>query len=217
MRIKFDEQLVLLNKEMISMGALCENVISLASKALVDGNLELVPQVRCLERKIDQKERVIEGLCLKILIQQQPVASDLRQISSVLKMLTDMERIGDQSVDIAEIISMGNVTTTDDKLNIGDMAAATIKMVKQSIDAFVQEDIELAQGVIAYDDVVDELFDKVKNSLKYHLGKSEANMEYVVDILMIAKYFERIGDHAVNIAEWVVFSVTGKHKNGDLP
>ena len=216
MRIKFDEQLILLNREMISMGALCEDAISMATKALIDGNMELIPKVKDIEREIDLKEREIESHCLKLLIQQQPVAKDLRQISSVLKMLTDMERIGDQSVDIVEIISLGNITIADNKLRIRDMATATIKMVKQSIDAFVDNNIELAHGVIAYDDVVDELFNEVKRALIHQFGKSERAMEYAIDILMIAKYFERIGDHAVNIAEWVVFSVTGKHKDGDL-
>ena len=212
MRNQFDEQLSLLNRELIEMGALCEDVISKSSKALLTGDTALAKRVAPLDGEIDQKERAIESLCLKLLLQQQPVAKDLRQISAALKMITDMERIGDQAEDIAEIISFLNGRTGADCAYIGDMATATIKMVTESVDAFVKHDLTLAEAVTAYDDVVDDLFDKVKGSLIDMIRTNPADGEYAVDLLMIAKYFERIGDHAVNIAEWVEFSVTGVHK-----
>ncbi len=212
MRNKFDEQLAALNRELIEMGALCEDVISMASDALLTGDTALAKQVAPLDGEIDQKERTIETMCLKLLLQQQPVARDLRQISAALKMITDMERIGDQAEDISEIIGFLGGRTGRDCAPIGEMAAATIKMVTESVDAFVKRDLALANSVVAYDDVVDALFDRVKSSLIAMLAKSPADGEYALDLLMIAKYFERIGDHAVNIAEWVVFSVTGKHK-----
>jgi len=209
MRSRFDEQLAELNSELIKMGALCENAIAMSAKALLDGDVELASQVAEFGAEIDQKERDIETRCMKLLLQQQPVARDLRTISSALKMITDMERIGDQSADIAEIVTMANITASDETLHIGDMARAVIKMVTDSVDAFVERDIELARSVIDYDDVVDGLFDEVKKALaeRFQVG---GEMEYALDLLMIAKYFERIGDHATNIAEWVLYSVTGK-------
>jgi len=212
MRSKFDEQLALLNREMISMGALCEGAIAISAKALMTGDISLAGKVLELEDEINQKERSIESLCLKLLLQQQPVARDLRQISSALKMITDMERIGDQAADIAEIVTLANIRASDDTLHIGDMARATIKMVTESVDAFVKQDPALAASVIAYDDVVDDYFNKVKEMLIHLIGNNPGQGEYAIDLLMIAKYLERIGDHAVNIAEWVVFSVTGTHK-----
>lgn len=211
MRSRFDEQLALLNKEMIEMGALCEEVIALASKALTEADPELAQRVAPLDAEIDQKERNIESLCLKLLLQQQPVARDLRQISAALKMITDMERIGDQADDISEIIIYlgGRAAEHDDLLR--SMARATIKMVTESVDAYVKHDTILAEKVIADDDTVDDYFEQVKRAL---IGKIAANPddgEYALDLLMIAKYFERIGDHAVNIAEWVIFSITGVH------
>ncbi|MDD3920686.1 MAG: phosphate signaling complex protein PhoU, partial [Eubacteriales bacterium] len=200
------------NRELIEMGALCEDVISMAANALTTGDTALAKQVAPLDGEIDQKERTIETMCLKLLLQQQPVARDLRQISAALKMITDMERIGDQAEDIAEIIAFMHGRTGQDCAYIGEMAAATIKMVTQSIDAFVARDMALADEVVAYDDVVDDLFSKVKTSLIDMLANHPKDGEYALDLLMIAKYFERIGDHAVNIAEWVVFSITGVHK-----
>ena len=214
MRSKFEEQLEYLNKELIAMGALCENAISNAATALLEGNMTLAKNAIAIESEIDQKERAIETLCLKLLLQQQPVARDLRQISSALKMITDMNRIGVQAADISEIVTMANITSTDDTLHIAKMSAATIKMVTDSIDAFVRRDLVLAREVIDYDDVVDDLFDKVKGELIELIGRKTNRGEYAIDLLMIAKYFERIGDHAVNIAEWVVFSITGTHKGG---
>lgn len=212
MRKTFDEQLMLLNRELISMGALCENVIAMAAKSLLEGDMELAKKVPVTDAEIDQKEREIESMCLKLLLQQQPVARDLRIISSALKMITDMERIGDQSADIAEIVTMANITASDDTLHIGNMARATIKMVTGAVDAFVSRDVKAAVEVIKYDDVVDDLFNKVKHELLGIFGTSPEKGEYALDLLMIAKYFERIGDHATNIAEWVVFSITGRHE-----
>lgn len=214
MRSKFDEQLNLLNKELIMMGALCENAIAMAGKALLEGDVELASRVKGVEEEIDRKESQIESLCLRLLLQQQPVAHDLRIISSALKMITDMERIGDQSADIAEIIRMGNISASQDTFHIGEMARATIKMVNESVEAFVKQDIELAKAVIRYDDVVDDLFNRVKAELLRQIGKMDS--EYALDLLMIAKYFERIGDHAVNVSEWVVFAITGRHKGDAL-
>lgn len=212
MRSRFDEQLALLNKELISMGSLCEEVIAIAAKALLTGDADAVKRVRPLDSEIDQKERTIESMCLKLLLQQQPVARDLRQISAALKMITDMERIGDQADDIVEIIRFLGGRTGGECDYIGDMARATIKMVTESIDAFVRQDLDLAHAVIAHDDVVDDLFVKVKTSLITMITNKPEDGGFALDLLMIAKYFERIGDHATNIAEWVEFSVTGIHK-----
>ena len=215
MRTKFDQQLDLLNVEMIKMGALCEDAISKASKALMEGDSSLLPEVFEVDSQIDRKERDIEVLCMKLLLQQQPVARDLRTISSALKMISDMERIGDQAADIAEILQYIGVNDTKSKIHIGDMAAATIKMVTESIDSFVKKDIEMVQAVIAYDDVVDDLFDEVKKELCDLLQDKNSNGELCLDLLMIAKYFERIGDHATNVAEWVCYSITGIHKTDE--
>lgn len=209
MRSAFDEQLELLHKELITMGAACESVIAMSAEALTEGKPELAERVLELSAKIDRKEREIESMCLKILLQQQPVAGDLRVVSSALKMVTDMARIGDQSADIAEIITLANIRSTDDTYVIYDMSVATIKMVTESIDAFVKKDMRMAKDVIDYDDVVDSYFNQAKAMLIEMLGKPGADGEYAVDLLMIAKYFERIGDHAVNIAKWVLFSMTG--------
>lgn len=209
MRSKFDEQLDLLNKELITMGAFCENAIEMSAKALTEGKPELTDTVFHLSAQIDEKEREIENRCLKLLLQQQPVAKDLRIVSSALKMVTDMERIGDQSADIAEIITLANIRSTDNTQVIHDMSVAVIKMVTDSIDAFVKKDMKMAKAVIDYDDIVDSFFDKVKKMLIDLFSKPETDGEYAIDLLMIAKYFERIGDHAVNIAKWVLFSITG--------
>lgn len=213
MRSRFDEQLNTLNTEMIEMGALCEESIALASKALTTGDVSLAERVSALSADIDQKERDIESRCMKLLLQQQPVARDLRQISAALKMITDMERIGDQAEDIAEIITYLEGKTAEETVHIRDMAAETISMVTDSVDAYVKKDTELAKTVIGHDDKVDQYFDKVKSSLIKMIADNPENGEYALDLLMIAKYFERIGDHATNIAEWVIFSVTGQHKN----
>ena len=211
MRSRFDEQLARLNQELIEMGALCEEAISLAAAALAEGDGREAG-VAALDREIDQKERDIETLCLKLLLQKQPVARDLRQISAALKMITDMERIGDQAEDIAEIITFLGGRTADEHTRITRMAKATTQMVTDSIDAFVRQDVSIAERVIRSDDIVDDCFVEVKNSLISMIAANPQEGEFALDLLMIAKYFERIGDHATNIAEWVVFSVTGVHK-----
>jgi len=216
MRSRFDEQLALLNKEMIEMGALCEQAIALASRALAVGNVELARQVEPLASGTDQMERDIEARCLKLLLQQQPVARDLRQISAALKMITDMERIGDQAEDIAEIITFLNGRVAPECIQISDMANETIHMVTKSVEAYVKQDMNLAKSVLMHDDIVDDYFDKIKKNLIELIMKDPGDGEFVLDLLMISKYFERIGDHATNIAEWVIFSLTGVHKGENM-
>ena len=212
MRDKFAEQLIKLNEELTEMGALCEKAIALSAKALTEGDTALAESVGEIEEQIDHKEREIESLCFKLLLKQQPVASDLRMVSSALKMITDMERIGDQALDIAEIVTMANIHASKDTLYIREMAIATIRMVTESVEAFVKKDAQIARAVIRHDDVVDDYFNKIKTMLVNMFGDPNSDAEYCLDLLMIAKYFERIGDHAVNIGEWVLFSLTGSHK-----
>lgn len=213
MRARFDEQLEYLNNELTAMGALCESAIANAAKAVIEGDITLAKRAIANDSEIDRKERDVESLCLKLLLHQQPVARDLRQVSSALKMITDMERIGDQAADISEIVEVANIKANENMHHIVDMANATIKMVTDSVRAFVDRDLELAKSVIEYDDVVDRLFDLVKRDLIAMIGDDTRNGEYAVDLLMIAKYFERIGDHATNIAEWVEYSITGIHNS----
>ena len=213
MRNRFDEQLNVLNDMLIEMGALVEKAISLAIEALVNQDTALAEQAIDFDKEVDLKEKDIEALCLRLLLQQQPVASDLRLISAALKMITDMERIGDQAADISELTLLLAGAPFIAKLeHIPQMAVATAKMVTDSIDAFVNKNPELAGAVIEYDDVVDSLFCTVKKDLVGLILDDVENGEQAIDLLMIAKYFERIGDHAVNIAEWVMFSITGKHE-----
>jgi phosphate transport system protein len=213
MRNKFDHELENLNLELIKMGSLIENAIELSTRSLLEQNLELVGKVNELEIEIDEMEKTIESHCLKLLLQQQPVASDLRIISTALKMITDMERIGDNAEDIAEIARfMVNQKFIKDLVHIPQMAEATISMVTRSVDAFVNKDRKLAEEVCASDDIVDNLFQVVKKELIEKIQENTENGEQAIDLLMIAKYFERIGDHAENIAEWVIFSITGEHK-----
>ena len=212
MRNRFDQQLYELNREIIEMGAMCEEAIASAAKALTAGDMELAEKVKKNGASIDQMERDIEGRCMKLLLHQQPVAKDLRLISAALKMITDMERIGDQAEDIAEIVTFLNGRTMEGVELIEEMARATIEMVMSSVDAFVKKDVELAEKVIAQDDVVDDYFSKVKYGIISMIAENSTDGEFALDLLMIAKYFERIGDHATNIAEWVIYSVTGKHK-----
>ena len=216
MRSRFDQQLALLNRALIEMGALCEEVIALAAKALLTGDVSLAEKVAPLDREIDQKERSIESQCLKLLLQQQPVARDLRQLSAALKMITDMERIGDQAEDIAEIVCTVPRHGPETMDIVRKMATSAIQMVTESIEAFVKSDIMLARKVVSDDDIVDGCFDQVKKALIARIAADPGDGEYAVDLLMIAKYFERIGDHATNIAEWVIFSVTGAHGEGQL-
>lgn len=212
MRNRLDEQLSALNKKMIAMGAMCETLIAKASHALMDMDTDLADQVVKDGESISHFEREIEGDCVKLLLQQQPVAGDLRQISAALKMVTDIERIGVQAEDIAEIIPFLRGQNLDNCELIHKMAKATIQMVNQSIDAFVKKDIALAQDVIAQDDLVDAFFLEMKNLLIGMIADNPQNGEFALDVLMISKYFERIGDHAVNIAQWVIYSVTGERK-----
>ena len=212
MRNRFDEQLFELNREIIEMGAMCEEAIASVSKALAKGDVELAAKVRAGSGVIDQMERDIESRCMKLLLHQQPVARDLRLISAALKMITDMERIGDQAEDIAEIVTFLNGHTMNGMELIAEMANATIEMVSSSVDAFVHKDVELANKVIAQDDIVDDYFSRVKCSIIGLIAENAAEGEFALDLLMVSKYFERIGDHATNIAEWVIYSVTGTHK-----
>jgi phosphate transport system protein len=212
LRSRFDEQLDALNKELVEMGALIEKAIDIAVKALLEQNEELAKFAVLFDNEVDQKEKDIENMCLKLLLQQQPVAKDLRLISAALKMITDMERIGDQAADISEITLMMLDKPYIKKLeHIQQMAEATTKMVKESIDAFVKMDYDLAKSVVDFDDVVDDLFNVVKKEVVELIREDISNSEQSVNLLMIAKYFERIGDHATNIAEWVIFAIKGIH------
>lgn len=211
MRNRFDEQLNTLNNELITMGALCEEAIASAVKLLTENIPETKENTIETDKQIDRKEKEIETLCMRLLLQQQPVASDLRVISSALKIISDMERIGDQASDIAEMADYAREGGVQSKIHIADMAAATIKMVTESVDSFVKKDINLARAVIKHDNIVDSLFDKLKSELIAAVQQRTANAETLIDLLMIAKYFERIGDHAENIAEWVIYSITGDH------
>ena len=212
MRNRFDRQLLELNNELIQMGSLIEQAIEMGISALVKQDVEKAEQAIKFDVEVDEQEKTIESLCMKLLLQQQPVAKDLRLISAALKMITDMERIGDQADDIAEILlcRAGRPLSAGDTLR--DMARATIRMVSESVDAYVRQDVDLAQQVIAADDEVDGYFDRIKAHLIDRIAKDVDDGEATLDLLMIAKYYERIGDHATNIAEWVMFSVTGVHK-----
>ena len=212
MRNKFDSQLEKLNLELITMGALCEDAISASVKGFLDDDDALCQKAVETEDEINRKERDIESICMKLLLEQQPVARDLRVISSALKMISDMERIGDQAYDIAEIAKFIKNSNVKSKIHIKDMAAAATKMVTDSVDSFVKKDVELARAVMAYDDKVDNLFNCVKDELVQLITEDKANGEFCIDLLMIAKYLERIGDHAVNIAEWAEYSITGTHR-----
>jgi len=214
MRSKFDEQLELLNTELVKMGALIENAIQSASQALLQKSVKDAQKAIAFDHEIDQMERDIETLCLKLILQQQPVAKDLRLISAALKMITDMERIGDQATDISEIaILLADKPYIKKIEHLPQMAEVTIKMVTKSVDAFVTRDIELTREAVKMDDIVDNLFDTIKKELIALIGQNPETGEQAIDLLMVAKYFERIGDHAENIAEWVEFSISGVHKH----
>ncbi|MBR5306575.1 MAG: phosphate signaling complex protein PhoU [Oscillospiraceae bacterium] len=212
MRNRFDEQLFEMNRDLIEMGAMCEEAIASAVKALTKNDKELAENVKKAGSLIDQMERDIESRCMKLLLHQQPVARDLRAISAALKMITDMERIGDQAEDIAAMVLYTADHNMEDFDIIEEMAKETVKMVTDSVDAFVQKDVELAQDVIKRDDIVDNYFSKVKYDIIKLIAENRTDGELALDLLMISKYFERIGDHATNIAEWVIYSVTGMHK-----
>lgn len=211
MRNRFDEQLEQLNNELIIMGDLCEEAIDNVVTALMEMDYERLENVFRIEAKIDRKEKDIETLCMKLILQQQPVARDLRTISSALKMISDMERIGDQAADISELVKYIYNNKMNIMGHIKEMANETIKMVNDSVDSFVKKDLEMANRVINDDDKVDELFTVVKQDLINIMVEDRSSAELCLDVLMIAKYLERIGDHATNIAEWVIYSMTGKH------
>ena len=216
MRNSFDMQLRKLNNELIEMGSLIETAIARAYKGLINQNIEFAKENVEFDREIDQKEKEVENICLKLLLQQQPVASDLRLISSAIKMITDMERIGDQAADISELTILMSKTQYIKRLDhIEQMAKATIEMVTTSVDAFVKRDLELARSVFARDDIVDNLFVTIKNDLIELIREDVNNGEQAIDLIMVAKYFERIGDHAVNLADWVIFSIVGHHEEHD--
>lgn len=212
MRSRFDQQLALLNRELTLMGALCEDILSKVSQSMMDWDPDLKKNIQPVAQEIDQKERDIEALCLKLILHQQPVARDLRVISAALKIITDMERIGDQAEDIAEIITYLGGRTGETHTQIQKMARAAIGMVVDSVDAYVRKDLALAEKAIQEDDVVDNYFTTIKKDLIAWIAQQPQDGEYALDLLMIAKYLERIGDHATNIAEWVIFSITGKHE-----
>ncbi|MDD3278419.1 MAG: phosphate signaling complex protein PhoU [Lachnospiraceae bacterium] len=216
MRDLFLKQLEELHTMLIEMGALCESVIERSQAALMQEDRGAAAEIIEKDSEIDMKEREIESMCLKLLLQQQPVASDLRKVSAALKMITDMERIGDQAADIAEIIKTTDLKAPVQELRLGEMAKATMKMVSESIDSFVKNDLILAKKVIDDDDIIDNLFLEVRDELGRMMQVQEATPEQLFDLLMIAKYYERIGDHATNIAEWVVFSLTGEHRSAEL-
>ncbi len=212
MRNRFERQLAELNSELTEMGALCEEAISTAVKYLMNNDKDLKVAVLETERQINQKEREIESICMKLLLQQQPVATDLRVISSALKMISDMERIGDQAADIAEMVCFAGKDAAQKVKHIEDMAKAAINMVTASVDSFAYRDLDIAKSVIKQDDIVDKLFLEVKDELVKSIQSGNRDAEAHIDLLMIAKYFERIGDHAENIAEWVIYSIVGEHK-----
>ena len=215
MRNRFDRQLQLLDEQLTHMGELCEVAIAKATDALQQGDVEQAKAIMAADEEIDQMEKDIERLCLKLLLQQQPVAKDLRRISAALKMITDMERIGDQTSDIAEIVISSNQVTEVDIKKIGVMAAAASKMVRESVTAYVQKDLELARKVMLEDDTVDGYFNEIRDEMISYIKEEQGhNGGKIFDLIMVTKYLERIGDHATNIAEWVEFSITGVHKDG---
>ncbi len=212
-RNRFDLELSLLSRQLTTMGNLCETAIDTATKALLNGNINQAKEVIEADAEIDQCEKDIERLCLKLLLQQQPVARDLRQISAALKMITDMERIGDQASDIAEIIISAHITEASNFALIGQMSQEAAKMVTDSVSSYVSMNLELAGRVEANDDIVDSMFSSVSKELTDSIVKKNGvNAEHEVDLIMVSKYLERIADHATNIAEWVVYSITGVHE-----
>ncbi|MFI3312949.1 MAG: phosphate signaling complex protein PhoU [Eubacteriales bacterium] len=214
MRNKFEAQLLELNTDLVMMGALCEKAISMSIQAYMNNNATYAKIAKDIEREIDDKEKEIERLCMRLLLQQQPVAKDLRIVSAALKMITDLERIGDQAADIAELSKYASAEDMPDYLK--NMAEATVKMVTGAIDSFVKRDLDCAQEVIDSDDVVDDYFDIAKNDVIARIKDENENTEAIIDMLMVAKYLERIADHATNVAEWVVFSITGVHKDNKI-
>ena len=213
MRDAFLKQLEELHKMLAEMGNLCESMIDGAYEALMNMDREQAAKILAADANVDLKERDIESKCLKLLLEQQPVASDLRTISSTLKMITDLERIGDQAEDIVDLIPKMAKGADEIDPRIRQMAASARYMVTEAVNAYVRQDLELARTVMNYDDVIDDYFNQVKGDILTMLAERKADGEYALDLLMIDKYFERIGDHCTNIAEWVEFSVTGTHRS----
>lgn len=214
MRTRFDQQLETLHVELIRMGALCEDAISAATQALLQKDETLAEAAEEAERELDRREREVENLCLKLLLRQQPVAGDLRQISAALKMISDLERIGDQAADIAEL-SREITLPEEHSLHLATMAEAVARMVTDSVDSFVRSDLELARRVCRFDDWVDSAFEQVRDELIVLIAEDAVFGRQGLDLLMVAKYLERIGDHATNVAEWVEYSITGVHPTGE--
>ena len=210
MRDFYEEQLTRLHTQMIAMGSLCEKAIADATKALTDGDVALAKAVMEGDAKINQQERDIESMCIKLLLHQQPVAGDLRRVSAALKMVTDMERVGDQAADIAEIVVQMNEKLPDKFLHICKMGTVAMKMVTDSVNAYVDPKLDLARDVIPSDDEADELFLKVRGEILEAIREDSSRGEELLDLFMITKYYERIGDHATNIAEWVEYAITGE-------
>ena len=210
MRSMFDQQLKTLNEEMLYMGGLCKDTIQQTIESLMSGDKKKARSLNNMMSQLTQQERSIENICLKLLMQQQPVARDLRTISSSLKMVTDMERIGIQACEVAEIIAVGNVVRAVDKVDFQELSDEVSRMVQMAMTAYDKKDMNLADEVIKYDDVVDKLFCDIRSDLIAELRNDTNDAECFIDMLMIDKYFERIGDHAVNIARWVKFSITGE-------
>lgn len=213
MRNLYQEQLHRLNQELIQMGAACEEIIDLAAQSLTAYSDKLEEKTNQVGAVIDESERTIETICLKLLLRQQPVAGDLRQISAAMKMITDMERVGDQAEDIVDLVPKMSKDAGGDAIILNKMAEAAKNMVTEAEDAYVKQDLELARKVMADDDIVDDYFCAMKSAIIRLVAKNPDEGEFALDLLMIAKYLERIGDHCTNIAEWVEFSITGVHKS----
>ena len=212
MRTNYDNQLAELNRELTEMGGLCERIISLAAGMLDGWEPSQAEQVQKTGAQIDEMERSIEAVCMRLLLRQQPVAGDLRRVSAALKMITDLERIGDQAEDIAEIVPHMAGEEKQTHADIQAMAGHAIAMVTDSVNAYIRQDISLARDVLAHDDIVDADFVRIKKALIGAVAADPAQGEYALDLLMIAKYFERIADHATNVAEWGIYGVTGTHE-----
>lgn len=215
MRERYMQQLEELQSEVLELGKLCEKAIMktcclLDTDEMRDYN---VKEINALEKDIDTKEHSVEAICIQLLLRQQPVAADLRRISAALKMVTDMERIGDQATDIAEILETGSIDVPVNSVKIAQMAEFTMQMVNKSVESYINRDLTLAQETIESDDTLDEMFLEVRRTL--NANEMHFSADQILDLLMIAKYYERIGDHATNIAEWVEFSLTGRHRDGE--
>ena len=213
MRERFEQQMEILHTELIELGALCEQAIGRTYEVLLEGNQRAAEEIIKKDQVVDAKEREIEDLCFRIILQQQPVARDLRQVSAALKMITDMERIGDQAADIADIVKVTSLDVPDASIRLKDMAKATASMVTKCIDAYVKQDLKLAREVIDSDDIVDDYFVKIRDEIAIAMKHNPDRIKQYIDYLMIIKYLERMADHSTNIAGWITFVVTGELDN----